>query len=818
MITFHGMTLCPSVTADRLCNTDWTTSPLGPPDTWPPPLRQALQLCLNTRFPMLLIWGPDRITLYNDGFLPILGEKHPAGFGATSAEVFPEMVADFTAALDAAMAGRESRLFADYLLPVSHAGGPEEAYFTFCMSPVNDPDGSPCGVLSVATETSTDVLQRRRSASVECLAEELAKQSALEPISPAIRRVIATNPSDFGVTALFVVTPDGPRQSWCEPEAGGAELLEMPGVSGYLNTLETSGKHTTMPRLGERVFALTMVDEDLLGDEAFVLIVRPWKLVRICSAYEAFLRVVQESMVGAVCRVFAERRAMAAETRRADDRDRMYRLLFERSYDGVLICAPDGCVEAANPAACAMVGYTEEEIRALGREGLVDDGDGSLSSSLEQRRSGGAFVGELKFRRKDGTLLPVDVSSTVFRDEEEGFDRSVTLFRDAAPRLATQERVAATARLEAVGALTGGIAHDFNNLLNVIINGAEDLVERLPEPDPGRGTADMVLSASMRAADLTRQLLAFSRQQPMTPQTVDASRTLADLDQILSRTMGGGIDVSVDAESGAYAVADNSLLQSAILNLCINARDSMPEGGQLSIDAGLVPVDEVLAESLSVEPGSYVCIGVGDTGVGIPAEHLDRILEPFYTTKPVGHGTGLGLSMVFGFVRQSGGGLRVLSTVGEGTRVELYLPQADGEALPEEQAPAAAEPRPAGGVSGRLLVVEDESLLASMLERILQGAGYDVVLCPTGEQALEALAQDQGFDAVLTDILLGGGMDGWTLQRQVTVRRPALPVITMSGYTPTEPGRSAEELQAPTLHKPFRPREVLAVLDRVLAA
>lgn len=818
MIRFHGMTLCPSVTADWLCSLDWSASPLGPPDAWPPSLRQAVQLCLNSRFPMLLVWGPKRITLYNDGFLPILGEKHPAGFGAPSAEVFPEMVADFTAALDVAMAGQESRLFADYLLPVSHAGHPEEAYFTFCMSPVNDADGRPCGVLSVATETSTDVLQRRRSASVECLAEELAKQSALEPMSPAIRRVIATNPSDFGVTALFQITPDGPRQAWCEPEAFGAELLDVPEVARYLHTLEISGKDTTMPLLGGRVFALTMVDEDLLGDEAFVLLVRPWKLVRICSAYEAFLRVVQESIVGAVCRVYAERQAMAAETRRADDRDRMYRLLFERSHDGVLICASDGSIGAANPAACAMLGYTEDEMRSLGRAGIVDDGDGSLTASLERRRGGGAFVGELQFRRKDGSLVPMDVSSSVFRDEETGADRSVTLFRDAAPRLATQERVAATARLEAVGALTGGIAHDFNNLLNVIINGAEDLVERLPELDPGRATADMVLSASMRAADLTRQLLAFSRQQPMTPQIVDASRTLADLDQILSRAMGGGIDVSMDAESGAHAVADNSLLQSAILNLCINARDSMPEGGQLCIDAGLVPVDEALAETLSVGPGSYVRIGVSDTGVGIPAEHLDRILEPFYTTKPVGHGTGLGLSMVFGFVRQSGGGLRVLSKVGEGTRVELYLPQAEGGALPDEQAPAEWEQRRAGYVTGRLLVVEDESLLASMLERILEDAGYDVVLCPTGEQALETLAQDEGFDAVLTDILLGGGMDGWTLQRQVTARWPALPVITMSGYTPSEPGRSVDEPQVPTLHKPFRPREVLAVLDRVLAA
>jgi len=368
-----------------------------------------------------------------------------------------------------------------------------------------------------------------------------------------------------------------------------------------------------------------------------------------------------------------------------------------------------------------------------------------------------------------------------------------------------------------VGALTGGSAHDFNNVLNVIINGAEDLVDRLPKSDPGCGTADMVLCASLRAADLTRQLLAFSRQQPMTPRAVDASRTVADMDQILSRTIGGGIDVSVDTESGAYAVADNSLLQSAILNLCINARDAMPEGGHLSIDAGVVSVGEGLAETLRVEPGSYVRIGVADTGVGIPAEDFERILEPFYTTKPVGHGTGLGLSMVFGFVRQSDGGLRVLSKPGEGSRVELYLPRAETEALPEAQVTASELP-PAGSVTGRLLVVEDESLLASMLERILEDAGYDVVLCPTGEQALAVLALDESFDAVLTDIRLGGGMDGWALQRQVTARRPALPVITMSGYTPPEPGCSADEPQAPSLHKPFRPREVLAVLDRVLAA
>jgi len=815
MIRFHGMTLCPSVTAELLCATDWTPSPLGPPVHWPPALRQAVQLCLNSRFPMLLIWGPERITLYNDGFLPILGEQHPDGFARRVAEVFPAMVDSFTPALDAALAGRESRLYADHLLPVTHAGRVEEAYFTFCLSPVNDADGTPGGVLSVASETSPEVLQRRRSASIECLAEELARQSVLEPISPALRRVIATNPSDFGVTALYRVKAE---RLWCEPESAAPDLEADGELPGHLAGLGLTGKRTAMTRLNDRVFVLSMVDEDVIPGEALVLVVKAGDLVRTDAGYEAFLRVVQESAVGAVCRVFGERRAMAAETRRADERDRMYRLLFERSHDGVLICGPDGSIGAANPAACAMLGYTENEIQALGREGLVDDGDGSLTASLEERRGDGSFVGELKFRRKDGTLLPVDVSSTVFRDDEAGgADRAVTLFRDATPRLATQERVATTARLEAVGALTGGIAHDFNNLLNVIINGAEDLMDRLPEPDPGRTTADMVLSASMRAADLTRQLLAFSRQQPMTPQTVDTSRTVADMDQILSRTMGGGIEVTMDTEAGAYAVADNSLLQSAILNLCINARDSMPEGGHLSIDAGLVPVDEALAESLSVEPGNYVRIGVADTGVGIPAEHLDRILEPFYTTKPAGRGTGLGLSMVFGFVRQSGGGLRILSTVGEGTRVELYLPRAADRAVPEHEAPLPAPEQRTGG-TGRLLVVEDESLLASMLERILQDAGYRVTVCATGEQALELLDGGEPFDAMLTDILLGSGMDGWSLQREVAARGIALPVITMSGYTPPEPGRHTDEPQVPTLHKPFRPREVLAVLDSLLAA
>lgn len=817
MIDFHGMRLQRSATAEALVATDWSDTSLGEPGGWPAALRTAIQLCLNSRFPMTLIWGDGLLTVYNDAFIPIMGDKHPAGFGQPAAGVYPELVAELWSPLRAVLEDGEAVFESDRCLPLEREGRLREAYFTFSYSPLRDESGMSRGVLALAAETTEQMLQQRRSRTLSWLAEELSKQSALEAISSAVQAALQSNRADFAATALLEVDVNGTcTVEWCEPAAAGAALLEAAAARDLAAGLRLGSNRSSVQAIGDRRFALTLVDDDSLNGFAYVLLLEPGELVSLDAAYHTLLRVMQETLIGAVYRIAAERQALDDVTRRLGERDRLYRLLFEHSQDGILICSPDGDITAANPAACELLGFTEQDLRDMGRAGLVMDDEADLQRCMAERARRGAFMGELTFRRKHGAPVKVDISSSAFMDDASGEARAITVFRDAAPRLVTQERIAATARLEAVGALTGGIAHDFNNLLNVIINGAEDLVDRLPGDSDERESADMVLTASARAADLTRQLLAFSRQQPMAPCCVDIGAVVRELDQMLSRTMGGGIDVCLHVASGDHALTDRALLQSAILNLCINARDAMPDGGTLSVSSGAVEVDEALGTEIGLAAGEYVRIRVADTGVGISPEHMGRILEPFFTTKPVGRGTGLGLSMVFGFARQSGGSVDVQSLPGRGTRVDLYLPlSAAAEEVLEE------DPAVAGEVSGerdpashRLLVVEDEQLLATMLRRILEDAGYQVSVCRDGEAALGLLEQESEFALVLTDILLGRGMNGWTLTRRIESRWPALPVLTMSGHAPSSPGQTVE--RAPNLHKPFRPREVLALLDDVL--
>lgn len=821
MISFQGMRLRRTAATETFLRTDWSATALGSVDAWPAALKTVAQLCLNSEFPMTVMWGPDRVTLYNDGYLPIMGDKHPEGFGRPVAAIYPELVDDVLPTLQAVEQDGNTVFEKDRLLPLLHQGELREVYFTFSYSPIHDEEGRIGGVLAVATETTNEVLHRRRSATIRSITEELSQQRSLQPVAPAVRRALGGNADDFAARALVMVPTTGdPDAAWCEPESAQAAFLRSLEVTGHLCALREGRLQTSVTRLSERTFALNLVDPELLDGPAAVLLVQPGDRVRVDGRYLSLLEVIHKNMVGALYRILGERRAMAEVTRQLDEHQRLYGLLFEHSREGILLSDGDGqVVTTANPAACALLGYSEDEILRLGRTGVAVKGE-DLDRAVAERAYAGTFVGELEMRKRDGGTMLADVSSTLFLDELTGADRTITFFRDAGPRRLAQERLASTARLESLGALTGGIAHDFNNLLNVIINGADDLVDRLPGEDGCRESAQMILTASVRAAELTRQLLAFSRQQPLEARTVDVGQTISELDQILGRTMGGAINVDVEVDRGTYARTDTALLSSAILNLCINARDAMPDGGTLRVSTQVMDVAQPLAAEIDMTPGDYVQISVSDSGFGIAPANVGRVLEPFYTTKPIGKGTGLGLSMVFGFVRQSGGGMRIRSTPGAGTRVELYLPLASAESA--EMAGSAAEParttasRPGG--QPRLLVVEDEGLLADMLSRILEGAGYQVTVCATGEQALEFLQTDGATDVMITDILLGSGMDGWTLADRAARGWPDMRVVTMSGFAPAVGSEIYGLRRSPTLHKPFRPREILKLVNEQLAA
>ena len=377
------------------------------------------------------------------------------------------------------------------------------------------------------------------------------------------------------------------------------------------------------------------------------------------------------------------------------------------------------------------------------------------------------------------------------------------------------ERLRRSQRLEAVGQLTGGLAHDFNNLLTVVMGNAEALHAELAANPRLAALAGMVLDAATRGSQLTQHLLAFARKQPLDPRSVDVDELVAGFDPLLRHTLGEHIDIKLARGAGLWrALIDPAQLENAVLNLSLNARDAMPGGGQLTIETANANLDaDFVAEHGDVEPGSYVVLSVTDTGTGISPENVLRVFEPFYTTKEPGKGTGLGLAMVYGFIKQSGGHVTIDSRPGEGTAVRLYLPRAPETAAPVDPAPAASE---VGG-DETVLLVEDDELVRSAAVGHLARLGYDVIAASNGAQALEVLRTTRSVDLLFTDVVMPG-MSGRHLADEAKRLRPGLKVLFTSGYPEdaiVHQGRLDPGVQL--LSKPYRraalARSIRAALD-----
>jgi CheY-like chemotaxis protein len=344
--------------------------------------------------------------------------------------------------------------------------------------------------------------------------------------------------------------------------------------------------------------------------------------------------------------------------------------------------------------------------------------------------------------------------------------------------------------MEAVGQLTGGVAHDFNNLLTLVQGGLDVIGRQLPKlPAPPalariETARDMALQGVKRAAALTSRLLAFSRLQALSPQSVDANKLVSGVCDLLRRTLGETIALETVLAGGLWRTfADPNQLENALLNLALNARDAMPEGGRLTIETANVYLDAPYVASLSepVEVGQYVMIAVGDTGAGMDRPTRERAFDPFFTTKEVGKGTGLGLSQVYGFARQSSGHVKIYSEVGEGTTVKIYLPRRHNDAEEENAAKTPVAMPSVGGET--ILVVEDDELLRTYTCDVLRELRYRVLEADSGAAALEMLSGVETLDLLLTDVVMPGGVNGRQLADQASRRRPGLKVLFMTGYT-----------------------------------
>ena len=503
-------------------------------------------------------------------------------------------------------------------------------------------------------------------------------------------------------------------------------------------------------------------------------------------------------------------------------REAHLRSILDTVPEAMVVIDEAGTITSFSAAAERLFGYREDEVRGLNVRILMpspdrEAHDGYLARYLttgERRIIGyGRVVTGLK---KDGASFPMELA--IGEAVANGRRIFTGFIRDLTSRHKMEEELRQAQKMEAVGQLSGGIAHDFNNLLTVISGNLEMIERRLED-----GKLKVLLREAQDAADdgarLTEQLLAFGRRQPLNPKLADVGQLVANFSDLLRRTLGETIELrTVVTGSSNLALVDASQLQNALLNLALNARDAMPRGGRLTIETSRSRLDIDYAKMYpEVRTGDFVLIAVTDTGTGMPADVRQRAFEPFFTTKSVGAGTGLGLSMVYGFVKQSGGHVQLYSEVGQGTSIRLFLPAVQSNrAATSPDALASAEPEamPRGGET--ILVVEDDARVRRVAIARLEDTGYRVLEATNGVEARALLASHPEISLLFTDIVMPGGMTGDELAKEARSMRPDIKILFTSGYS--EPHVAGRELGASGswLRKPYTARELAVRLRELL--
>ncbi|MGE5539131.1 MAG: ATP-binding protein [Gemmatimonas sp.] len=441
---------------------------------------------------------------------------------------------------------------------------------------------------------------------------------------------------------------------------------------------------------------------------------------------------------------------------------------------------------------------------------------------VQTKISHGVLANSLRLKEENRHLVSVLTASRDALEQRvrertaELTDINAALQREMMAHQETSGRLSQVQKMEAIGQLTGGVAHDFNNILGVVSGNLELLGSELAKDAPQQELVERALAAVERGANLTRNLLVFARRQPLNPRPTDVNRLVAELIDLFRRPLGERIEVRSVLASGVWLCAvDPSQLEAALLNLLVNARDAMPDGGQLKVETANAHLDGAAAAELDLAPGEYVCVAVSDTGVGMSGEALQHAFEPFYTTKALGRGTGLGLAMVYGFVAQSGGQVKIDSEVARGTIVKMFLPRAATPVADNAQRSGGADPSAGRGES--IMLVEDDDEFREAVTAMLTMAGYRVTAAATAEEALPRLKEER-FDLLLTDVILPGAMNGHQLANAAVADRPGLKAMFMSGYTENVfPSGDRSTTGITLLQKPFRRLDLLKTIREVLA-
>jgi PAS domain S-box-containing protein len=796
---------------------DWSAT-LGPIASWPTSLKTAVGLLIHSPVPLVLLWGEDGIMIYNDAYSAFAGGRHPQLLGSKVREGWAE-IADFNDnVMRVGLSGR-TLTYADQELTLWRNGRPEPVWMDLYYSPVMDETGKPGGVIAVVVETTQRVLSERalreseaRLRFLDLLNIETAKEVDADAILARTTRMVGEHMGvDICAYADMDADQDGftIRGDWSAPGS--------PSIVGHYS-LAAFGKLAVKELGAGRPLVVNDNWAELAPEEAATFqaigiaaticmpLVKEGRLTALMAVHTkephdwtanelALIREVTERSWAHVERVRAE-----AELRASEEQ---FRILARAMPNHAWMGGPDGRLTWFNERVYAYSGVQAGGLEGSAWVNLIhpEDQPGVALRWAESLATGATYEAEFRLRRADGAyrwhiaraaptrgalgqITGWIGTNTDIQDQKEIAETLEQRVQERTGQLLEAEAALRQAqKMEAVGQLTGGIAHDFNNLL-AGISGSLELLERRLEQgrtEEAPRYIEAAQTSARRAAALTQRLLAFSRRQTLDPKPTDINRLVAGMADLIQRSVGPDVKLEVQAVEGLWMTRiDPSQLENALLNLCINARDAMaPLGGELTIQTANVELGEASAREKELKPGRYVRLTVSDTGSGMTPDVAARAFEPFFTTKPLGEGTGLGLSMIYGFVRQSGGQVTIRSAPGEGTSIELELPHHDGPAATEEAVPALrAEP----GQGETVLVVDDEPAVRMLIVEVLEDNGYRPLEAVDGQSALDILQSPRPIDLLITDVGLPGGMNGRQLADLGRLGRPELKVLFVTGY------------------------------------
>jgi PAS domain S-box-containing protein len=817
---------CGGEAATLLRTKDWSRTPLGPLDSWPSTLRILTDTVLRAPVSMVLVWGEERTLIYNDAYARIAADRHPRAFGGSVRDAWPEAWDFNREVYDACFAGEE-RVFRDAHFVLDHHGAPRETWFDLYYSPVADEEGRIRGVLSTVIDTTVRLgAERERDRKEQHLQQANADLDALRIRLEGVNRRLSAD-MDF-LNTLFRQAPSfmavlvGPDHVYELANESYLRLVQHRQVIGKsvraaLPELEGQGIYELLDRVyregepfhGQNIDVL-LDSGDGTATERRILdfVYQPLKNAdgQTYAIFVEGIDVTNHALTEERLRVAQE----AGEIGTFEWFPSTGKLAVSEAYRRIWGFAPDTEINA--DLLVSLVHPDDRHLTGPGRLGVEDNPIGhaefritradngevrwiarrgqSVSSTVagERRYLGVAFDITERKRTEDNLRQ----AESALRELNQSLERKVV--EEEEGRFKAEDALRQAHKMEAVGQLASGVAHDFNNVLQIVSSNLQ-LLELDGIGSQAAGRVASAVAAVERGSKLSSQLLAFARRQPLQPVVTHLGELIGGMESLLLRAMGDRIAVEIRQSAGLWNVqVDRNQLENAILNMAINARDAMDGSGSLTIGLANAPLEKNLA-------GEHVCLSITDSGCGMPPEILDKIFDPFYTTKAPGKGTGLGMSMVYGFVKQSGGEIKVRSAPGAGTTISIYLPRAAGHVLQDDAQADTAVP---GGVETILVVDDDPAVIATTTE-ILAGLGYRVLRAENGQEALAILGSGLPVDLLFTDISMPGTVDCASLVRRCRALSPHTAIMLASGQLPD--ASFDEELDL--LPKPYN-REQLA--------